>query len=148
VAVQAYYGLPMLIVSTIVVAIVYRAIEAHWFYIGIDLVREKPGGKRFGLWTRLMFYIDCPTLYHDVWHKVCIRFFKPVFIGRKEKDSGLMRRTVLKDGQAGISANTRHTKGDLLTAHIHEMGHITTRQGAGHVGCVQRDVPARPQPGR
>lgn len=70
VAVQAYYGLPMLIVSAIVVAIVYRAIEAHWFYIGIDLVREKPGGKRFSLWTRFMFYIDCSSLYNDVWHKV------------------------------------------------------------------------------
>lgn len=33
----------------------------------LALAREKDGARMFSFWTRLAFYFDCSSLYHDVW---------------------------------------------------------------------------------
>jgi len=64
------------------VVLVFVAITAavffHHFFItppypeGVDLIREKPGAKRFSLRTRLAYYIDCEALYAEAWHNVSL----------------------------------------------------------------------------
>lgn len=70
------FGLGPLGFTAVAFIAVTAVVFFHHFFItppypeGVDLIREKPGARRFSIRTRLAYYTDCEALYTEAWHNV------------------------------------------------------------------------------